>query len=190
MEVDPLTVVDDISWWLQSTKQGMWPSQLQEAEDMVCLGWLLFSTDELDKEALCKEIWQMTGVQVALHYRAIDHGIPKGRAPNTTKDHKEKAAKPMATAPVKALHLEINVLEPYATCRRAETIFSSTVEVFPLDIKLHLVWDTWLLTNLMVKTKATSLRSLQNHFISQMESCLTWEIATLDLPDKTLQANL
>jgi len=64
MEVDPTTVVDNISWWLQSTKQGMWPSHLQDAEDTTCLGWLLFSTNEIDKEALRKEIWQMTGVQV------------------------------------------------------------------------------------------------------------------------------
>jgi len=55
----------------------MWPSQLQEAEEMTCLGWLLFSMDEMDKEALCNEIWQMTGVQVALQFQAIDDGIPK-----------------------------------------------------------------------------------------------------------------
>ena len=52
MLVEPETLVEDISWWLQLTKQGMWPSQLQAAEEMMCLGWLLFSTDELDKAAL------------------------------------------------------------------------------------------------------------------------------------------
>jgi len=55
---------------------------------------------------------------------------------------------------------------------------------------MQLVQDARLLTNPTVKAKATSLRSLQNHFASQMESCLTWEIATLNLPDKTLQSNL
>jgi len=45
-------VVEDISWWLKLTKQEMWPSQLQDVEEMMCLGWLLFSMDELDKEAL------------------------------------------------------------------------------------------------------------------------------------------
>jgi len=77
METDPAPVVEDISWWLQSTKQGMWPSQLQEAEETTYLGWLLFSTDELDKKVLCKETWQMTGDQVALQYHAIDNGVPK-----------------------------------------------------------------------------------------------------------------
>jgi len=157
MEVDPSTVVDDISWWLQSTKQGIWPSHLQDAEDTVCLGWLLFSTDEIDTEALHKEIWQMTGVQVALRYWAINDGVPKGRVTNATKDKKEKAPKTAAPAPVKALHLEINVSEPYALRCRVETIFSLTAEAFPLDIKLHLVWDARLLTNPTVKVKATSL---------------------------------
>jgi len=66
MEHNPNTVVEDISWWLKSTTQGMWPAQLQDAEETTSLRWLLFSTDEMDKEALHKEIWQMTGVQVAI----------------------------------------------------------------------------------------------------------------------------
>jgi len=69
-------------------------------------------------------------------------------------------------------------------------VYSSTAEVFPLDIKMRLVCDAWLLTNATVKAKALSLRARQNRFILQMESCMTWEIATLKLPDKTLQANL
>jgi len=68
VEQNPDMVVEDISWWLKSTTQGMWPAQLQDAEETTCLGWLLFSTDEMDKEALCKEIWQMTGVQVAIRF--------------------------------------------------------------------------------------------------------------------------
>jgi len=68
MLVEPETLIEDISWWLQSTKQGMWAAQLQDAKEMVCLGWLLFSTDELDKTALQTEIWQMTGVQVLLRF--------------------------------------------------------------------------------------------------------------------------
>jgi len=99
MEAEPPTVVKDISWWLQSTKQGMWPSQLQVAKDTACLGWLLFSTDELDKEALHKEIWQMTGVQVALCYWAIDDGVPKAHVSTATKENKDKATKPAVATP-------------------------------------------------------------------------------------------
>jgi len=31
----------------------------------------------MDKESLRKEIWQMTGVQVALQYWEINDGVPK-----------------------------------------------------------------------------------------------------------------
>jgi len=156
----------------------------------MCLGWLLFSTDKMDKEALHKEIWQMTGVQVALRYQVINDGVPRKRQASNTKDDKDKKPKPAAAAQVKALHLEINQLEPYTLKQWVEAVFSSTVEVFPLDMKMCLVCDARLLTNPMVKAKVMSLRSLQNRFTSQMELCLTWEIATLDLPDKSLQANL
>jgi len=112
MENNPDMVVEDISWWLKSTTQGMWPAQLQDAEDTTCLGWLLFSTDEMDKEALHKEIWQMMGVQVAIHFQAIDDGVYKKSSNSGQK--LEQATKPkMTISPVKALHLEINWLEPY-----------------------------------------------------------------------------
>jgi len=93
----------------------MWPSQLQVAEETTCLGWLLFLTDELDKAALCKEIWQMTGVQVALHFWAIDDGTLKRSKQVMSKDDKEKKTKLVVEPPVKMLHLEINQSEPYAS---------------------------------------------------------------------------
>jgi len=42
----------------------------------------------------------------------------------------------------------------------------------------------------MVKARASSFQSLQQWFMNQMESCLMWEIAMLELPDKALQPNL
>jgi len=107
-----------------------------------------------------------------------------------SKDKKEKKTKLVVAPPVKALHLEINQSEPYASKQWLEAVFLSTVEVFLLDTKMHLVQDARLLTNPTVKVKALSLQSLQHRFTSQMESCMTWEIATLDLPEKHLQANL
>jgi len=107
-----------------------------------------------------------------------------------SKDKKEKKTKLVVAPPVKALHLEINQSEPYASKQWLEAVFLSTVEVFLLDTKMHLVRDARLLTNLTVKVKALSLRALQQRFTSQTESCMTWEIATLDLPEKHLQANL
>jgi len=49
-------------------EQGMWVSPLQTAEDTTCLGWLLYSADEYDREELQKEIWDVMGVNVALRF--------------------------------------------------------------------------------------------------------------------------
>jgi len=89
----PASIMANIGWWFKSTDQGMWPMDLQDVEETVCLGWLLYSADEFDRAALCYEIWQFSGVLVALCFRDIDDGVAKGTANHTI---------------VKALHLDIN----------------------------------------------------------------------------------
>jgi len=66
MEEDLVTIMETIGWWLKSTEQGMWWTDLQMVEDSLCTGWLLFSAEEYDREALSREIWNLTGVLVAL----------------------------------------------------------------------------------------------------------------------------
>jgi len=34
-------IMENIMWWLHSMEQGMWKAQLQQAEEMTRLGWLL-----------------------------------------------------------------------------------------------------------------------------------------------------
>jgi len=47
------TIMETIGWWLKSTKQGMWHTDLQTAKDTLCTGWLLFLVEEYNWEALC-----------------------------------------------------------------------------------------------------------------------------------------
>jgi len=61
-------IMENIGWWFKTTDQGMWQMPLQKAEETVCLGWLLYSADKYNREALCREIWQFTGVSVALRF--------------------------------------------------------------------------------------------------------------------------
>jgi len=49
-----------------------------------------------------------------------------------------------------------------------------------------LVHDLKLLTNTKAKEKAHSLQATQGQFLQQTETCITWEIVTIDLEDKTL----
>jgi len=71
-EQDLATIMETIGWWLKLMEQGMWCTNLQMAKDSLCARWLLFSADEYDREALSQEIWNLTGVLVALHFQAID----------------------------------------------------------------------------------------------------------------------
>jgi len=83
------TIIQTIGWWLKSTSQGMWITDLQSAEETTCAGWLLFSVGDYDQEALSKEIWDFTGVQVVVCFREIEDGKkrdPKQKPdPNTPK---------------------------------------------------------------------------------------------------------
>jgi len=50
------TIMQTIGWWLKSTFQGMWLTDLQSMEEMTCTRWLLFSAGDYDREALSYEI--------------------------------------------------------------------------------------------------------------------------------------
>jgi len=102
LEENLATIMQTIGWWVKSTSQGMWLTDLQAAEEMTCTGWLLFSAGNYDREAISRGIGEFTSVQVVIRFRAIEDGTKKevkGK-PDT------KAPKP--PPPVKVLHLEIN----------------------------------------------------------------------------------
>jgi len=188
----PAKIFANIGWWLKATDQGLWGCPLQTAEDTVCLGWLLYSADEYDKEALCREIWQFTGVTVALQFRAIDNGTPCIYEDKKRNNDKQKAtsssgvseSKPnMADNIIKALHIKINKADPPAFKARIEALYSSLATTFPLGIKMHLVRDYKLLTNVRAKEKAKCLCSMQEHFLKNSQTCITWELSTINLED-------
>jgi len=135
--------METIGWWLKSMEQGMWRMDLQDTEDTLCTGWLLFSANEYDREALSREIWNLTGVRVALCFRVINDG--------NCKDGKTKST------PVKALHIEIDRVHQTLTRSCIEFLYSSRATVFPLGFKMRLVRDHQLLTNVQAKAKAASL---------------------------------
>jgi len=96
----------------------------------------------------------------------------------------------MKSALVKALHIEIDRTHQMVTRSRIEYLYSSKVTVFPLGFKMRLVRDHWLLTSTQAKEKAASLQAHQTHFLAQMETCSTWEPATINLIDRQTQAML
>jgi len=178
------TIMQTIGWWLKSTSQGMWITELQTAEDTICAGWLLFSAGDYDREALAQEIWNFTGVQVALRFRAIDDGKRVDKSKKTD----QKPTTP--TTVIKALHVDVDKVHQGVNRSRIEHLYSSTATVFPLGIKMRFVRDLRLLTNSQAKAKAECLRAHQERFLTQMETCTTWEIACLDLEERVTEATL
>jgi len=55
---------------------------------------------------------------------------------------------------------------------------------------MQFIQDYCLLTHSQAKAKAECLKAHQERFLNQMETCITWEIATLDLKDHTTEASL
>jgi len=55
---------------------------------------------------------------------------------------------------------------------------------------MRFVRDYHLLTNSQAKAKAECLHAHQEWFLAQMETCTTWEIASLDLEDHSTEAML
>jgi len=108
----------------------MWLTDLQSAEETTCAGWLLFSTGDYDREALSQEIWEFTGVEVAIRFWAIEDG--------TKKDLKAKPDQkmPKPLPPIKALHVEIDKINQGKTQSCIEALYSSKATVFPLGIKM------------------------------------------------------
>jgi len=98
----PSAIVENIGWWFKSTDQGMWPMTLQNAEETTCLGWLLYSANEFDRETLCQEIWQLP---VWLY--------PSGSVKSmmeTAPRKIEKSLRPFILTSTKQTHLIINVI--------------------------------------------------------------------------------
>jgi len=75
---------------------------LQLAEDTMCAGWLLFSAGDYDREVLTQDIWNFTGVQVAIRFCAIDNGK------KTDKSKKPDTKVTPSPNPIKALHVNID----------------------------------------------------------------------------------
>ncbi len=89
------------------------------------MGWLLYSAEEYNRKALCTEIWNLTGVQIAQCFWAIDD--------STKKDPKNK------TMPVKVLHIEIDHVHQTVTCSQINHLYLLKAAMFPLGFKMCLV---------------------------------------------------
>ena len=75
-DVDFDTLRENIYPWVQINGRGLFYNMLQE-EDGVEIGWLLYSTREMDTGASADEISDHLGVNVGLRWKVISTGAKK-----------------------------------------------------------------------------------------------------------------
>jgi len=97
---------------------------------------------------------------------------------------------PPPPTPIKALHININIIHQGVNQSRIKHLYSLSAMVFPLGINMRFVHNYCLLTNSQAKAKVACLWAHQELFLSQMETCTMWEIASLDLEDHATKATL
>ena len=114
-------MMSDYRWWFLGQGFGWYVKALQ-CEKSIVIGWLLYSTIDMDKEMLASEILKATGVKVGLGYRTI------------SVSSKETLRKEQV---VKAIHIEIDDRNYFGDNVRVEDLYRATSEEFPLEIKLR-----------------------------------------------------
>jgi len=152
-EVKPSSLVTQLSPWLRETKQGMWIRQLPHAEQTICLGWLLFSAPEYNTNDIQQAIKDMSGEDVALRYRTIQKGT-KGLMAN------DKTT-------VKAIHIEVDITLSAEQRQRITSMYSSSVQMFPLDIKMRLVPELPAVATTDAQARGLKLMDRQARFLNR-----------------------
>ena len=111
----------ELDWWFAQQGCGWYKKALQ-CEKSAVIGWLLFSTIDMDRELLTAEIRKCTGVTVGLRFRTISVAA-------RTQLSKDQL--------VKAIHVEIDETNYFGDKARVEDLYRADKEdQFPLDIKL------------------------------------------------------
>ena len=116
--------MEEKDWWMKEQNCGIWPRTIQ-AEETTVVGWLLYSTRDMDLRALTSAINHDTQGTVGLRYRIIGLGRP-GSIPEDQR--------------VKAVHVEVDKAD---ACYMRRTLFqifgTGSHETYPLGIRLRLV---------------------------------------------------
>jgi hypothetical protein len=163
----PLSDIREImQLWLQQCKHGLFYKMLQ-VEDSVEIGWLLYSTKEMDAGALVDEIGDLIGLKIGLRWKIIDVGA-KGKLPESQR--------------IRALNVEVNAGERWDAQRKMIEFFGRTMKPkdYPNGVRLRFVKNKKDGINSTEKSKIEKLRARQQAFLNNIVSTTTWDIVQLD----------
>jgi hypothetical protein len=158
---------EELQSWLNLSNHGLFEKMLQ-AESVSDIGWMLYSTKEMDAGALVDEIADLIGVQVGLRWKIIDTGA-KGKLPETQR--------------IQALNVEVCSTQRWEAQRNLQSYFGKAMknlEDYPNGIRLRFVKSKRDAINTNEKGKIERLRQRQKIFLNNITSSTTLDIVQLD----------
>ena len=160
-------IKDEITWWFQQERHGLWERQLQ-CESTYIVGWGLYSTQSMHVPELRRVLSEKLRFDIGIRWRTIQI---------------DKAGPIPADQLAKALHFEVNRTHRRQAKQRLAALYARDASSFPLGIKLRSVWPLSDLMNFHTRSKVAALRLRQLQFCNNMRGMRSWELHTIDLPD-------
>jgi hypothetical protein len=157
----------DMRNWLMEGPHGMFYKMLQ-AESSSEIGWLLYSTRDMDQGALADEMSDILGFNLGLRWKVIDIGV-RGQIPDSQK--------------VYALSVEVDQAHRSQYQRKLITMYGRDVKEvheYPNGVRLRFVKQKSDCCNTNEKGKIDRLRKRQQMFNKSIQRFQTWEIMLLD----------
>ena len=153
--------------FLKEKKYELYHKMLQ-VEESAEIGWLLYSTREMDAGALADEMSDILGMQVGLCWKVIDT-VNKGKL--------------SASQKVMSLTVEVEKSIRWESQRKFLKYFGRTpkkTSEYPNGIRLRFVKYKKDAITTLEKTRIDRLRTRQKHFLASIKKSQTWDIEQLD----------
>ncbi len=162
-------IVKNLSAWMRNKQFGLWKAYLQ-SEKPTSLGWLLFSTQNMDINLLKDAISDhLENIPVGLRWKMISQGS-QGAIP------KEQQ--------VKALHVLVDELDVPMAKPLLLALYTSkpgATHKFPLHIRMRIVPEIDMVLNTKGRQSVDKLRACQKTWLAgKLIQIKTWEIELLD----------
>ena len=154
--------------WLQTGAHNIFRNMLQ-VERTSSIGWLCYSTREMDAGALADEIEDQIGIKIGLRWKVIPTGNTKSKMPD-----KEK---------INALEVEVDRNERDFAQRKLLRFYcrsSKDTKEYPNGIRLRFVKPYAEAVSTNEKSKINLLRNRQAEFLNGIVSRSTWDVVQLD----------
>ncbi len=157
---------DGLGEWL-SSKRSIYRNILQ-VEDPSVIGFLLYSTRDMDAGALADEISFAVGFNVGLKWKVIDNGrrnLPKEQQ-------------------IRALIVEVASCNRYQFQRELIKFYSSTTKgthYYPNGVRLRFVKAYQDALNTSQQTKIEKLRKRQKDFLNTIRSTTSYSLYDIDM---------